>query len=670
MSTIAFFHPLYLWALGALAVPIVIHLLFRRRTQALDFSSVRFLRSAAVKASRRRRLRQLLLLLTRLALLALIVLLFAQPFDRSDPFQALWSPQARVYCWIDPTVSMEYRVSGTPLWRRARAQTELIDSTLAPAARLLVYSGEQAAFVPREDIPADKLGAPRHGPADLDAVLGAFRAAADGGGRMPVLVLLSDFQEPAAGYLDTLFAADTLDSPVLCVMLGEKEPWNYGLGGAVVRGDRNAVAAVNVRASGRALDTSEVVVRLGTMRAGHGVASCAEAETVTVEMEVSFPPGEPAAGSVRLRADDPFPADNIDYFVGDRAEGRPVLVVGESEASYPVSAALAAVRGRRWREPVTRRPDRVTFGELDSADVVVLSGIREPTRTLQSLLESSGLGEKVIVFSPSTDSVFAGWNNQVFAHVGMDKAELLRAQRPLFPVLPDTLSRLWRRFPRTAERNAAVYTYYRTRTGSALLRLNNGVPLAVTLTDKHGHVWVVLATPLEISRANNLCETGFYVPFIDRLLRYAVELRGAAPETWYAGVPRHNPYYGSRKRARILRADGSFLAQWDMQRTVAFDRPGNYRVQPVGEPSYRVPVVIDPAETALSYRAPTVPEWNRPMVKTVDPARLRDLLHHRRGALALSLAWIALGALVVLEMALWGWGRGEKAERRTQNDER
>jgi hypothetical protein len=468
--------------------------------------------------------------------------------------------------------------------------------------------------------------------------------------------VLSDFQTPTADFFDTLFTTDTLDYPVLGVMVNAPKPWNFGVGGTVIHGDKNAVATTNVYAVGRMLSDGEVAVRFGTMRAGHAVVDCEPAESLGVEMEVSFPPGE-AAGEVRLRADDPFPADNVDYFVGDRAGSTRVLVIAENEASYPVIAALKAVRSKRFGEPVVRHPAAVTFEQIDEADVIVVSGVREPARGLQNLLQSTGLREKVILFSPSTDPVFTGWNNRVFAHLAMDSPQLVRVERPLFPVLPDTLSLLWRHFPRTAEHGAAVHEYYRPVRGSALLRFNNGAPLATMVSDERGHIWIVLATPLEITPANNLCETGFYVPFMDRVVHYALENLDEGGRTWYAGVGQRNPYYGSRRRARVFGADETFVAQWDMQQTVRLDEPGVYRVQPAGEPSYRVPVVIDPAETALHYRRPSVAEVNTHTVRVLDVAPFRDLLRNRRGALMLSLCWLAVGLLVALEALLWNWRR-------------
>jgi hypothetical protein len=98
-----------------------------------------------------------------------------------------------------------------------------------------------------------------------------------------------------------------------------------------------------------------------------------------------------------------------------------------------------------------------------------------------------------------------------------------------------------------------------------------------------------------------------------------------------------------------------------MQQIVQLDAPGIYRVQPFGEASYRVAAVVDPAECDFSYRPPSVPEWNRRHVKVLTSSGLREFLERRRGAALMTVLWILLGALLVLEMLLWEW-RGERDE--------
>lgn len=66
------------------AVPVVIHLLFRRRAPRVDLGSLRFLQVALRDNARRRKVRRWLLLALRAAAVLLLGLLFARPY-RSEP---------------------------------------------------------------------------------------------------------------------------------------------------------------------------------------------------------------------------------------------------------------------------------------------------------------------------------------------------------------------------------------------------------------------------------------------------------------------------------------------------------------------------------------------------------------------------------------------------------
>jgi hypothetical protein len=75
-----FVFPTFLFALSALAIPIIIHLFYFRRFKTVYFTNVRFLREVKEESSARRKLRNLLVLLARCLAMAFLVFAFAQPF--------------------------------------------------------------------------------------------------------------------------------------------------------------------------------------------------------------------------------------------------------------------------------------------------------------------------------------------------------------------------------------------------------------------------------------------------------------------------------------------------------------------------------------------------------------------------------------------------------------
>src|SRR4051794_34245210 len=67
-------------ALAAVVLPVLAHLLFRRRSRPVDLGTLRFLKVAVRQDTRRRRLKRWLLLALRLGCVVLLVLLFARPY--------------------------------------------------------------------------------------------------------------------------------------------------------------------------------------------------------------------------------------------------------------------------------------------------------------------------------------------------------------------------------------------------------------------------------------------------------------------------------------------------------------------------------------------------------------------------------------------------------------
>lgn len=88
----------------AVAVPIVIHLLFRQRTRNVLIGSVRFLHQVVKEHRRRRRVRQWILLALRMLAVLLLALLFARPYW--DESQRLGLEQELVLL-IDRSASMQ-----------------------------------------------------------------------------------------------------------------------------------------------------------------------------------------------------------------------------------------------------------------------------------------------------------------------------------------------------------------------------------------------------------------------------------------------------------------------------------------------------------------------------------------------------------------------------------
>ncbi len=104
MPIFSFLNPSFLWALPAAAIPVIIHLLSRRRLPEVAFPTTQFLRQLEPREIRRLRLRELLLLLLRTLAILLLVLAFARP--SLTPAHAVTQAAAAVEILIDDSESM------------------------------------------------------------------------------------------------------------------------------------------------------------------------------------------------------------------------------------------------------------------------------------------------------------------------------------------------------------------------------------------------------------------------------------------------------------------------------------------------------------------------------------------------------------------------------------
>jgi hypothetical protein len=99
----SFLYPSFLWALGVLSVPIIIHLFNFRRTKRIYFSNTRFLKQVKEATTAKRKLKHYLILASRLLFLLFLVLAFAQPVI---PAREQLGNNRNITLYLDNSLSM------------------------------------------------------------------------------------------------------------------------------------------------------------------------------------------------------------------------------------------------------------------------------------------------------------------------------------------------------------------------------------------------------------------------------------------------------------------------------------------------------------------------------------------------------------------------------------
>jgi len=200
----SFLNPGVLFFLPLAALPLIIHLIGRRRYQIINFSSLRFLKNMQNDVIRRLRLRQILLLLLRTLLIFLLIFSFARPYRAAKAPGLFIRKGTTVYFVIDNSASMNLVAQGrsllelgTAMLLTTTAETEfpvIVKILTASSPRQFLFQApvsdmnqlrKALATVPRSEMAGDLTAA-------LHTVIGTIKAEREFNA---VVWMVSDWQK-------------------------------------------------------------------------------------------------------------------------------------------------------------------------------------------------------------------------------------------------------------------------------------------------------------------------------------------------------------------------------------------------------------------------------------------------------------------------------------------
>jgi hypothetical protein len=147
---LSFIHPgIFLAGILTVAIPVVIHLLFRQKPRRIEIGSIRFLNVALRDHVRRRRVRRWLLMALRIAGVVLLALLFARTYLRGD---AAEGRDREVSIVIDRSASMAASSGGRSSFERAQAEAEGILKGLAEQTAIKVAYADKERLLPSSSV--------------------------------------------------------------------------------------------------------------------------------------------------------------------------------------------------------------------------------------------------------------------------------------------------------------------------------------------------------------------------------------------------------------------------------------------------------------------------------------------------------------------------------------
>ncbi len=146
MKGLSFLNPWLLAGLAAVAVPIIIHLINRRRAFMHRFAAIEFLLHSQRRIAAKFRLKQILLLLLRCAAVAMVCAALARPvLSTLGHTPAGGREPTSLVLILDNSYSMQYRTNGWTLFDRGRASARNLLKSLRKSDNAAIFLGPEAS---------------------------------------------------------------------------------------------------------------------------------------------------------------------------------------------------------------------------------------------------------------------------------------------------------------------------------------------------------------------------------------------------------------------------------------------------------------------------------------------------------------------------------------------
>lgn len=140
-------------ALAGVAIPVIIHLLHRQRTQPVAWGAMQFLLESKLQQRRRKKVDNWLLLLLRMLLIAVIVFLLSRPLLKSSSFSPLADSTATdIGIVIDHSLSTGRRAGDSTVFQQSVAALDQLTAAgvlrAADTVSIVLAEHEARPFTP------------------------------------------------------------------------------------------------------------------------------------------------------------------------------------------------------------------------------------------------------------------------------------------------------------------------------------------------------------------------------------------------------------------------------------------------------------------------------------------------------------------------------------------
>lgn len=493
-----FLYPQFLWALLALAVPLIIHLFNFRRFTTLYFSDTRLLQNLVKQSRAINRLRHLLILLLRMLALAILVLAFANPYIPAD--EDLTADKRFLHVYVDNSPSMTSGELQTTKISEARSRAAEFIQALPSNYQVQVLSNDFNSRQMRFYAPAEAIRLideieEGYTSRSLEEILNRIESTTtENKAEAGDIYLFSDFQSHAFKASDNLQTNRRINTVLPGV---EGQPGNFAIDSVwfyqpVLQPGFDQVLRTRLSHTGKG-DETEVALSLEINGETQGI------------QKLSLPPGGSAEAEfiIRTESSDNYAArlhidagndpefDNTLYFNFRVAEPFRILLTGSEDNRQTFENI--------FRDSIYQlnyvAEDAIDYGDLPSYDLIIADAPENPSSGFISALQLNLDEGKNLVILPSDEN--AAGASQLLNGLGRPGIIAKKEGMKAVSVSWDDphFSQVFSGTPENPALPYCSYYYpYPANEGFPLIRLENGSPLVSRLPVAQGDVILFLSS--------------------------------------------------------------------------------------------------------------------------------------------------------------------------------
>ncbi len=538
-------------------LPLLLHMMQKRRATPVYFPTLRFMKAAQKSASRSIRIEHLLLWLLRTAIMVIFGVAFALPVLRTGGGGILGRAPRDVAIVIDTSYSMNYQTGRETVFEHTlNIATDLING-LGESDRFCIYlAGDRPQALISEPIGDRDAGLaqikslrPGHTASRLLPAIAAAREALDktAGRRQLEMHVLTDNQalawkkpETAAGEKQTEQTgakADRLLS-IFVTLAGIPAPENITpqtieLTPPILFQGSGSRLTVRLDQTGPPRETTVTFFINDSENARRLVTT---GTPDARQLIFAVPPLPPGTHTARVEVPtDNLSTDDAFHFLIRVRDRMPTLVVGGQNDTFFLRAALRASIGGHDAFTFVA-PEALGSEKLgDYASIFLCNALPLPGQTVTAIERFVQRGGMLVIFPGARASVrdYAAW--QCLPGTVQETRNIARAEarqmmiwnapsHPILQTLGDALAD-----PLIAVQRLLVWGNIESAT-TVLAALSSGVPLLMERTFGEGRV---LMFGLSADRiGSNFPLTPFFMPMVAQIVEYGGGLGGVAPFIW------------------------------------------------------------------------------------------------------------------------------------------